>query len=80
MYTPLAIFSSPVLEEKTRYPFSRAAEKQEQSALRETESTKGPLFESRIGRVFILCSVKGLVGGGGYLKAVWGVDGGCSGL
>jgi hypothetical protein len=51
---PLATLGSHVLEEKMRNPDSRAAEKQEQSAFRDTESTKGPLSESRIGRVFIL--------------------------
>jgi hypothetical protein len=55
---PLATICSQVLEEKTRKPVSSAAEKQEQSALRETERTKGPLSESSIGRVFMLIAVK----------------------
>jgi hypothetical protein len=54
VWIPLATICSHVLDEKTRKPVSRAAEKQEQSALRETERTNGPLSESRIGRVFIL--------------------------
>jgi hypothetical protein len=54
---PFAVFRSHVLVEKTRNPVSRAAEKQEQSVLRETERTKGPLSESRMGRVFMLGGV-----------------------
>jgi hypothetical protein len=69
---PRATFCSHVLDEKTRKPDSRAAEKQEESVLRETERTKGPVSESRIGRVFILVV-------SGYLKARgWGADPGLS--
>jgi hypothetical protein len=56
-HIPLASFCSHVREEKTRKPDSRATEKHELSAFRDTERTKGPASESRIGRVFILTLV-----------------------
>jgi hypothetical protein len=41
-----------------RNPLSKAAEKCEQSALKDTESTKGPVSESNMGRVFMLGAAK----------------------
>lgn len=79
----LATFWSHVLVEKIRNPDSRAAEKQELSELKDTERTKGPASESRIGLVFILEALdsyceyiqSGLVEqvgqAPGYLKAGW---------